>query len=407
MITKTKDSMFRSIALREAPTQGVDRKKNCIMGAKVIQLGAINDERPWVVDATTMAQVIKMGNQTKSGLKARYTHPNLSDDGLGSFLGRWKNFRQHNDAVIADLYISDSAFESPRGDLGGYILDLAENDPDMFGVSLASIIDEELMAKERDAVPPSKDGEDKPRLSPLRFKRLYAADAVDTPAATRDGLFASEIDEHTLPELATFVMDHFFIGSPRHEVLARFEAFLGKYYSGGSDMTVQAIELAEVVITEVETETVTTESECTTTITDDSTATEEEPVVNEAAQPMETAQELAVEVAVPLDRELGKEFIRLFGNEGAAWFLDGKSLNECFQMENSNLRQVILMKNKEITKLEARLGAATLAAGEAEPLSAEPLATAASKKQAKLADAEKKGISPPEAAWAASMYPDK
>ena len=394
--------MFRSVALREAPLQGVNRKKNCILGARIIQLGEINDDRPWLVDATTLAQVIMMGNAVKQGLKARYTHPNLSDDGLGSYLGRWKNFRQFEDSVVADLYISDSAFDSPRGDLGNYIMDLAETDPDMFGVSLASIIDEELMRSEKES-----EDDDSPHPMPLRFKRLFAADAVDSPAATRDGLFASQLDEHTLPDAATYIMDRFFSGATREDVAARFDSFLSKYYSGGSNMTVQATELAEVVITEVETETVTTESECVTTIVDDTPDTTEDPVEEEATQSTDTMQELAAEVIKPLDRELGKEFIRLFGNEGASWFLDGKSLNECFQMENSNLRQVILMKNKEITKLEARLGAATLAAGEAEPLSAEPLATAASKKQAKLADAEKKGISPPEAAWAASMYPDK
>ena len=32
--------------------------------------------------------------------------------------------------------VTDSAFRTPEGDLGNYVMDMAENDPDMFGMSV-------------------------------------------------------------------------------------------------------------------------------------------------------------------------------------------------------------------------------------------------------------------------------
>jgi hypothetical protein len=88
-------------------------------------------------------------------------------------------------------------------------------------------------------------------------------------------------------------------------------------------------------------------------------------------------------------------------------FLQGKTIVDCYAMENSNLREVILGQKTKIVELESRLYASSLAAGEAEPLSAEPENTTARKKEAKLAEAAKKGISKPVAGWAAAMYGEK
>ena len=55
-----------------------------------------------------------------------YTHPGLSADGLGKFLGRIHKLRREGDKVYGDLHLSALAFKSPTdGNLGDYILERA------------------------------------------------------------------------------------------------------------------------------------------------------------------------------------------------------------------------------------------------------------------------------------------
>ena len=77
-------ALFRTGAIRQDVSKGVDTQAGVIRGARVIQLGDVNDSRPWYVDQETMSQVVKFGNQPNKGLKARFTHPNMSDDGMGN-----------------------------------------------------------------------------------------------------------------------------------------------------------------------------------------------------------------------------------------------------------------------------------------------------------------------------------
>jgi len=176
---------------RTAPTlpdeasgwKGVDRNRKIVFGARLIQLGELNDydSRPWTVDAITLEQALFHGTKRSKGLKARFSHPNMSDDGLGTFLGYWKNLKIVDDSLIGDLYLSDSAFDTPKGDLGSYVLDRAEEDPDSFGVSLATKLDESELFDEETGRPIEAAG--------IRFLDVRAADVVDSPAATRGGLF--------------------------------------------------------------------------------------------------------------------------------------------------------------------------------------------------------------------------
>lgn len=211
--------VFRTLPLREAPAQGVDRQHSRILGAKVIQLGEINDSRQFTVDETTLDQVVEIASQPNKGLKARFNHPNASGDSLGTYVGRWTNFRRVEDAVLADLQIAEAAASSPRGDLRAYILDLAEEDPEAFGVSLATRLHREQMERER-----SEAG-----IEPLRFRQLRAADVVDDPAATRGGLFDSS-DVADLPEQLTFLLDTHFAGASPGAIRQRFESFLSRYF---------------------------------------------------------------------------------------------------------------------------------------------------------------------------------
>ena len=85
--TLTSPGMFRTSILNTTPEQ-VDRQANIIHGASLMQVGDLNDgdSRPWTVTHDTLQQVVEFGSRSRNGLKARFTHPNMSSDGMGSYL---------------------------------------------------------------------------------------------------------------------------------------------------------------------------------------------------------------------------------------------------------------------------------------------------------------------------------
>lgn len=188
--------MFRSLPLRAAPVLSVDRDQHIIYGVSAAQaVEALG--HGMTLDGKTIGQIVEHGNAARNGVKSRFTHPGLSSTGLGKYLGRLRDFRQEGDKALADLHLADSAFKTPEGDLGTYVMDMAENDPDMFGMSV--VISGQRVwtlddGSEMD-VEDFKDGKRPERATTkipvVRIKQLHAVDAVDEPAANRDGLFAA------------------------------------------------------------------------------------------------------------------------------------------------------------------------------------------------------------------------
>lgn len=188
--------MFRSLPLRAASVVSVDRDQHIIYGVSAAQaVEALGHDM--VLDGKTIGQLVEHGNAARNGVKSRFTHPGLSSTGLGKYLGRMRNFRQEGDKAIADLHLADSAFKTPDGDLGTYVMDMAENDPDMFGMSVViqgrrvwTLADGTEMDVEdfKEGRRPENATTEKPVV---RIKQLHAVDAVDEPAANRDGLFAA------------------------------------------------------------------------------------------------------------------------------------------------------------------------------------------------------------------------
>jgi len=224
--------LFRTSVIKTDEMR-VDRKNNIIFGANLMQIGDLNegDARDWTVDAETLSQVHQFMLQGNNGTKARYTHPNMSSDGMGSFLGRWKNPTIDGDKLRADLHVADAAFKSPQGDLGTYTMDLAEEDPEAFGVSLAPRIDRSNLDQFR----PKTAGE----KWPIRVTGVRAGDVVDTPAATTGGFFSlTTVDNRNLPAQATALLDSYFSDAEPDVVTARINGFLATYFrSKGLAMT--------------------------------------------------------------------------------------------------------------------------------------------------------------------------
>tara|TARA_Y100000593_G_scaffold4213_1_gene8325 strand:- start:13842 stop:15332 length:1491 start_codon:yes stop_codon:yes gene_type:complete len=158
--------------------QYVDRRNRTIVGYAVMSVGEAKGHGVRA-DYVTLAQIIELGNQPNKGIKVRWTHPSMIADGMGKYLGRAVNFRLSEDGTkaLADMIISKTASNSPMGNLGGYVLDLASEDPEAFGTSV--VIQYTTI-----------ESEDVSELPVIRVSKLYASDVVDEPAAN-EGLFSA------------------------------------------------------------------------------------------------------------------------------------------------------------------------------------------------------------------------
>lgn len=192
--------------LRSAPARGIegkgaidraggDKKAGLIRGFSVITRGEALGHGLWIDDEMLASVERSINEAGKQGVKARFTHPGLSNDGLGSFLGRVKNAKRDGDLVRADLHFSQSSHKTPDGDLAEYVMKLAEEDPASFGTSIVFRRDRAEEEKHRVANTTDDDGfvspdkNNKQNLPHARLKSLYAVDAVDNPAANPSGMF--------------------------------------------------------------------------------------------------------------------------------------------------------------------------------------------------------------------------
>jgi hypothetical protein len=178
---------------------GGDFGAGLIRGFAVITRGEARGHDVWI-DETFLRQVAEK-LAAGDGVRSRFTHPGLSSDGLATKLGRAKAAGVEGDIVRGDLHFSRTSHKTPEGDLGGYVMDLAEEDPEQFG---ASIVFEYDSQAERDFYRSHLDGESGRFQSPdpqnvknlphARLSELRAVDIVDEPAANPSGMFhVSEI----------------------------------------------------------------------------------------------------------------------------------------------------------------------------------------------------------------------
>lgn len=192
--------------IRLAESRGashVDFDKRIIYGASAIQAVEALGHR-LMVDEVALRQVAELGNSNlnkigrkRDGVKVRFTHPGLSSDGFGKTLGRAKNFRVEGDKCLCDIHLVPSAFRAGLDggeSLGEYVMRLADEDPDLFGLSIvfqghAVWVFQD--GSEREADRYERPPEGATTKHPLvRVDRLDAVDAVDEPAANRDGMFS-------------------------------------------------------------------------------------------------------------------------------------------------------------------------------------------------------------------------
>src|SRR3954469_21294976 len=120
------------------PDLNVDEARGVLKDVSVCTTGeAAGHDR--YLDSQFIADVVRMGNAFTQGLKCRFGHPTMSNEALGTYLGRFKSFRVHDNKAIADLYLDDVAKQSPGGDLYSWVIGMARKNADQFGSSIVFV----------------------------------------------------------------------------------------------------------------------------------------------------------------------------------------------------------------------------------------------------------------------------
>lgn len=233
-------SLGQGLVARGIEPSGGQFGAGLILGVSAIARGEALGHDFWI-DDIFLASVAGALSAAPNGLKSRFTHPSLSADGLAKGLGLVMTGAVEGDCVRTDLHFYASAHRSPDGDLAGYVLTRAAEDPANFGTSIVFSHDPEaekalLLAHGGVVVVHedyygsyetiegfvSPDPLNVDHLPHARLSALHAVDLVDSPAANPDGLFhrdlttvnaASEFLDFALglsaktPQLAAFDID--------------------------------------------------------------------------------------------------------------------------------------------------------------------------------------------------------
>lgn len=188
---------YRSLPVKASEKLRVERNggkfgAGLIRGVSLITEGEALGHGEWA-DAEFVGSVAKHANYPNKGTKIRFTHPSVSGDGLGRYMGRGLDARVEGKQALADVHLAKASRETPDGDLGKYVMDLAEEDPEAFAMSIAFQRDEEAEEAFQEENGGSKFEspveENTQNYPHVRLKQLIAADFVDEPAANPGGLF--------------------------------------------------------------------------------------------------------------------------------------------------------------------------------------------------------------------------
>lgn len=244
----------------------VDVEEGIIRDVVMCQVGEakghyVSLEQEFIDNLVTLAQ------QHKIGSKARFGHPTMCSESLGTMLGRFKNVRVRGEQAIGDLHFSDFAANSPEGDLKSYVLQRAQEDPDSFGASIVFTpgevyqrdpeTGEKVFITEREAdgsIKRKKDGQpvydsrwDYDATRYATIKDYHGTDLVDQGAAT-DGLFSDPklfasrisafLDEN--PDIDRFLNDN-------PEIESKVAGFLSRRRSLQSSTEMESTEIKSEV----------------------------------------------------------------------------------------------------------------------------------------------------------------
>ncbi len=196
MASKTylKPTMYRSSIIREPNSldighEGGNFNAGYIKGFAVITAGEALGHQCWCDEVFIQQVAEQLEAGSDKGVKARFTHPNQCGDSLSKGLGRVYFTHAEDGKVYGDLHFWKAAHKSPDGDLAGYLLDMAHDDPSAIGASISFMRDPDAEEQFAASNPSSPDRRNVNNYPHVRLGQLRFVDIVDEPAANPDGLF--------------------------------------------------------------------------------------------------------------------------------------------------------------------------------------------------------------------------
>lgn len=214
--------LFASDPIYHQSFDSIDAERGVIKGVKVCSEGEARGHGIYL-NKKFIGDVVEKAKGFPQGIKARFGHPNMCSTALGTYLGRYRNYRVVREETegfediefgkprksgfrnhaVADLYLDQTAKSLPKlGNAWDYILNLANTSPDMFGNSIVwKPGPTEVLEWEDEETKEKKTRNDATILS------LIATDLVDSPAAT-DGLFEQFSSDELALQVTQFLDEH-------------------------------------------------------------------------------------------------------------------------------------------------------------------------------------------------------
>lgn len=335
-----------------------------ITRVSVITAGEALGHEAWI-DETFISQVHDAMLEADAGVKSRFTHPDMSSDGMGKTTSRLFNPELSKDGrqLYADQHFLQSAHKAPDGDLAGYLMDLADEDPASYGLSIVfkrdSVAMDEFRLENSDEQGEfiSPDSGNVNNYEHVRLHSLHAADAVDEPAANPNGLFHREQTIAGEAEaVAAFALG---LSKQRPEVVRlglnpdRVRGFAERFLS------THKLELREKSMS------------ATAAPASDATPATPAATPAEATKPAEQTQTTPTATEANSQRVEAEKFMASFGEQGAIWFAQGLSFEQA-QAKQIEALQASQAKQKEdsdarFAALEAKLAAGAKVDGATAP----------------------------------------
>ena len=218
----------------------IDRANSVIRNVVMCQTGEAKGHGV-SIEQSFIDELVSQANQYQAGLKARFGHPNMSDESLGAYMGTFKNASVRGNQAIADLYLSDAAEVAPeRGNLKEWVFRMAENSPAHI---MSSIVFTEKSQYFYDSKGKKQDiNKVNPPADATIFTemdRLLGCDLVEEGAAT-DSLFSKEslsalLNKDKFAVIATEYFDRFLEENPQIQEFVisnpnKVHAFFDKYF---------------------------------------------------------------------------------------------------------------------------------------------------------------------------------
>jgi hypothetical protein len=225
-----KHKYFRSAPAKQNDSIQIDRESSVIRGLVMCQVGEAKGHGVHM-EQSFIDELVRLANQYPKGLKARFGHPNMCSEALGTEMGRVSNWRVEGERALADLTFSAAAAISPtHGNMPDWVMTTAEEDPNLIGFSIvftakkeAYYYDDEghqiFVTSEYD-VPADK-------KCFVQIAKIHGSDLVDEPAAT-EGLFSTNLHAETI---TNFLDEHPEIFTLLHNRPELFNEFMARYNS--------------------------------------------------------------------------------------------------------------------------------------------------------------------------------